>query len=104
MQVGDKVLITTDNWFFAPDGESYRAVWGTVNGILNDEQALGIKTNARSTNWFVSIGNMVVAGCQIHYAIKTDSFSNAAPSREVEHDGKVNVLNHNMTRIYNADK
>ena len=29
------------------------------------ERKEGIKTNARSANWYVSIGNMLVAGCQI---------------------------------------
>lgn len=75
LNVGDTVLLTTDNWFFAPDGRQYRAVFGTVYGIFNDHEVLGIKTNARSTNWYVGIGNMIVAGCQIHYAVKTDTCS-----------------------------
>ena len=36
INIGDKVLVTTDGWFFAPDGETYRAVFGTVNGGIND--------------------------------------------------------------------
>ena len=75
IKIGDKALITADGWFYAPDGRSYRAVFGTIKGILTSEDTLGIKTNAKSTNWYVEIGNMLVAGCQIHYAIKTDKCS-----------------------------
>lgn len=67
-----KYLITTDNWFFAPDGKQYRAVWGDVK-IVTDK-ILGIKTNARSSNWFAKVGtednHVIIAGCQIHYAVR----------------------------------
>jgi hypothetical protein len=72
VKIGDKVLITTSDWFFAPDAQSYKAVWGTVKAIRTDSETLGLKTNARSTNWYVEIGNMLVAGCQVFYALKTD--------------------------------
>lgn len=65
-------LITTDAWFIAPDGRQYRAVWGNVEIIPDD--FLGIRTNAKSSNWFAKVGNddnhVIIAGCQIHYAIK----------------------------------
>ena len=67
-----KMLLTTDNWFYAPDGQAYKAVYGTVKRVMNDEETLGIKTNIGSSNWYVEIGNMFIAGCQIHYAIQTD--------------------------------
>jgi hypothetical protein len=73
IETGVTYLITTDNWFIAPNGRQYRAAFGTVKGTLNDEEALGIKTNARATNWFISIGNMLIAGCQIHYAVRTNT-------------------------------
>ena len=73
IETGVTYLITTDNWFTAPDGRQYKAAFGTVHGTLNDEQALGIKTNHRSTNWFLSIGNLLIAGCQIHYAVRSDT-------------------------------
>jgi len=67
-----KYLITADSWFYAPDGLQYKAVWGEVE-IVGDS-ILGIKTNARSSNWFAKIGNennhVIIAGCQIHYALK----------------------------------
>ena len=77
-----KYLITTDDWFYAPDGKKYKSVWGEVK-ILEDE-VLGITTNRNSTNWYAYIGSdeegMIVAGCQIYYAVKC----NKQP-----HDGKV---------------
>jgi len=65
-------LITPDNWFTAPDGKQYKAAWGEV--VIIDDTFLGIKTNRNSSNWFAKIGtdenHIIIAGCQIHYAIK----------------------------------
>lgn len=74
-----KYLITTDCWFYAPDGKKYRAAFGEVQ-VLGDD-ILGIRTNEKSSNWFAKIGDMegehlIVAGCQIHYAIKCESIDN----------------------------
>lgn len=70
-----KYLISTDNFFTAPDGKDYQAVWGNVE-IVGDD-ILGIKTNARSANWFAKVGtednHVIVAGCQIHYAVKCEN-------------------------------
>ena len=104
MNVCDKFLITTDGWFFAPDGRQYRAVHGTVKGILDSQEALGIKTNARSTNWYVEIGDCIIAGCQIHYAIKCDEVSYDPDDKiEIDHNGERFVTKNATTRIYNAD-
>ena len=69
-----KYLITTDAWFFAPDGRSYRAAWGEVEII--EDAFLGLKTNRNSSNWFAKVGgennHFIIAGCQIHYAIKCE--------------------------------
>lgn len=69
-----KYLITTDNWFIAPDGQQYRAVWGNVE--VCEDSILGLKTNRMSTNWYLKIGteknHIIVAGCQIHYAAKSE--------------------------------
>lgn len=79
--VQGKYLITTNNWFVAPDGQTYTAVWGEVI-ILDDSSALGIKTNARATNWYARIGtednHIIVAGCQIFYAVKSEERPSAA--------------------------
>jgi hypothetical protein len=69
-----KYLITSDNWFYTPDGRQYKAVWGEVEILL--DEFLGIKTNIRSSNWFAKIGteknHVIIAGCQIHYACKCE--------------------------------
>lgn len=103
MRIGQKYLITADNWFFAPDGESYKAVIGTVHGLIDSESALGIKTNRNSTNWYVAIGDMIIAGCQIHYAIRAENYSRRPPMVEVDYEGKRHVSPGAITRIYNAD-
>ena len=70
-----KYLITADAWFYAPDGNQYKSVWGEVE-IVSDS-VLGIKTNVRSSNWFAKIGSeekhIIIAGCQIHYACKSEN-------------------------------
>lgn len=70
----EKYLITTDSWFIAPDGKQYKSVWGVVE-IVSDS-ILGIKTNARSSNWFAKVGStdnhVIIAGCQIHFACKSE--------------------------------
>lgn len=73
-----KYLITTDAWFYAPDGKQYKAVWGDVQIV--EDTFLGLKTNRNSTNWFAKVGNeqnhIIIAGCQIHYAVKCDEKPN----------------------------
>lgn len=103
IKVGDKALITTDSWFFGRDGLQYRAVFGTVRAIKSSEDTLGIRTNSKSTNWYVEIGNMLVAGCQIHYAIKTDDacLGNVNDSETINGETKDFVR---PGRIYNADE
>lgn len=99
---GKKYLITTDEWFFAPDGQQYRAVFGTVSGIESDESILGFKAR-HSTNWYVKIGNMLIAGCRVHYAIMTDTISDQPPIRSMEHEGKISHAPEEQSRIYHAD-
>lgn len=99
LTIGSTALITCDNWFYAPNGRIYRGVFGTVKSISNAEQALGIKVNSRSADWFVEIGNMIIAGCQIHYAIRTND---ANMSRILEL--KDNVSSERPSEIYNADE
>jgi len=97
------MLLTTHNWFVAPDGEQYKSVFGTVKAIHSDSALLGIKTNRHSTDWYVEIGNMIVAGCQIYYAIKTNSVSLKKATREVDFEGETHVTENSNTRIYCAD-
>ena len=104
IELNTKMLITTDAWFYAPDGENYRAVFGTVKGVHKDKETLGIETNKGSANWYVEIGNMFIAGCQIHYAIKTNKVSYKPPVNELEYEGEYSFAEASRTRIYNADE
>ena len=105
IQVGDTALITSDGWFVAPDGSHYRSVFGTVKGVYDSESVLGVRTNAKSTNWYVGIGDMLLAGCQIHYAIKCKrervNFGKATDN--YVHEGK-EVEQLVKSRIYDADE
>jgi len=69
-----KYLITTDGWFFAPDGRQYKSVWGEVE--IFEDSILGVKTNRNASNWYAKVGteknHIIIAGCQIHYALKTE--------------------------------
>lgn len=69
-----KYIITTDNWFLAPDGQEYKAAWGTVSIV--EDGVLGIKTNRMTSNWFAKVGDgegeILIAGCQIHYAVQCE--------------------------------
>ena len=102
IDVGSRVLITTSNWFYGPDGRMYNAVHGTVMAIKDDEQTLGIRTNRNSTNWYVQVGNITIAGCQIHYAIRADSV-HLGPVLETTGSGKDRAAVEREGRIYNAD-
>lgn len=104
MQIGQNYLITTDAWLFAPDGENYRAAFGTVHAVVDSEAVLGLRTNRNSTNWYVVIGDMILAGCQIHYAVRAQRY-NPAPTKtaEIDHEGQRMVSENATSRIYNAN-
>ena len=63
-----KYLITTDNWFVAPDGREYKAAWGEVE--IMEDNILGVKTNRNSVNWYAKVGSennhIIIAGCQVN--------------------------------------
>jgi len=99
-----KYLVTTDSWFFAPDGLQYCAVYGDVE-ILGDAM-LGISTNKGSTNWYAMVGteanHVIVAGCQIHYAVKCLKRPiDTAKDEHSIHEGKF-VKSERPSRIYFA--
>ena len=100
---GKNYLINTSEWFIAPDGDSYKAVYGTLKGVFSSEETLGVKTNARSSNWYVVIGNMIVAGCQILYAMETDCVNFNPVEAEVDFNGERKRVAKTRTRIYNAN-
>lgn len=104
LNIGDKVLVSTDNWFHAPDGLSYKAVFGTVRGVFDSKQTLGVDTNRNATNWYVEVGNMTIAGCQIHYVIKTEKVNFGCVGDFEVTDGQVRDTLLPFSRIYNSDK
>lgn len=67
---GEYLLIETDDWFTAPNGQKYKSVWGKCK-VLDAKEILGFKPS-QSTNWYLQVGSdekaMFVAGCRIHYA------------------------------------
>lgn len=71
--VGDRVLVTTSNWFYAPNGRQYRAAFGTLRSIRTAEQTLGVQPRQPSTNWYAQVGELLIAGCQIHYVVRADT-------------------------------
>ena len=101
-----KYLINTDNWFIAPDGKQYKAVWGEIEIV--EDIFLGLKTNRNSTNWFAKIGSdekhVIVAGCQIHYATKCNNIPNINDAEEWFGDATNGVkLVTTPTKIYIAE-
>ena len=100
-----KYLITTDAWFTAPNGKQYKAAWGECE-VLEDT-FLGLKTNRNSTNWFIKVGSeskhIVIAGCQIHYAVKSETKPNEDMSEDWQADAnKLNIFNR-PSHIYIAE-
>lgn len=65
--IGKNVLITTSNWFVGHDGLEYKAVWGKLKAIHTTQETLGFTPSRQNTNWFIEVGNMIIAGCQVMY-------------------------------------
>jgi len=105
LDIGDTCLLTTD-YFLAPDGKQYRAVFGTIKGVFDDKDTLGIRTNAKSTNWYVEIGNMTIAGCQIKYAVKVtkDKVNFNGKIHEESWGNGTHVTFNRASLIYDADE
>lgn len=102
IEPGQKALITTDEWFYAPDGRQYRGVFGTVKAVRSSEETLGVRTNAKSTNWYVEIGCMTIAGCQIHYAVRCDECNCDRVTDWSNDDGEVKEF-YRPSIIFDAD-
>ena len=92
-----KYLITTDGWFTAPDGKQYKAAWGNI--AIIEDTILGLKTNRNSTNWYAKVGSedkhIIIAGCQIHYAVRCENEPECNPSEDWQADA-------NSLHIFNA--
>lgn len=84
--IGNKVLITTSNWFYGPDGKSYRAVWGTLKGVHEAGKTLGFIPNRSHANWFIEVGDMNIMGCQVMYVLKCDNKPNTDKTPDWQSD------------------
>jgi len=73
IEQGNRYLVTTNAYFYGPDGDQYRAAWGKCF-IEKIEQVLGFTPIRPSTNWFLRVGegagSVIIAGCQIHYLME----------------------------------
>lgn len=67
--IGQNVLVTCSNWFIAPNGKEYKAVWGKLIAIHEAGKELGFIPNRSHANWFIEIGTMQIMGCQVMYFI-----------------------------------
>lgn len=67
---GEYLLVNTDDWFLAKDGNNYKAVWGKCK-IVEAKDIFGFKPT-NGTNWYLQVGDgenaIFIAGCRIHYA------------------------------------
>lgn len=100
-----KYLITTDSYFLAPDGKNYKAVWGEVE--IMEDSVLGVKTNRNASNWYAKIGSdekhVIVAGCQIHYAVRCEQVPYTGMSEDWVLDATGVKISETPTKIYVAE-
>lgn len=103
--MNERYLVTTDNWFYAPDGKKYKSAWGVIS-ILEDN-VLGIKTNRNSSNWFAKIGiddkYVIIAGCQIHYAVACPNRPHDTVVSETQYNGIESAQITRDSEIYIAE-
>lgn len=89
MYIGEKYLVTTNEWFFAPDGRRYKAVLGTVKKMISDDK--------------ISIGCMYINKYEVKYIIRTDICNLGESVTDIEHNGSMNTCTV-ASRIYDADQ
>jgi hypothetical protein len=70
--INKKVLVTTQQWFYAPNGIQYRGVHGTLKAVHEVSKTLGFVPNRAHANWFIEIGSMIIMGCQVMYIVQCD--------------------------------
>ena len=79
MIIKDKhYLLNLNEFFIAPDGKQYKAVWGRCEPVHINHPTMGLGDNLHNTrqsaNYFISVdgGKFIVAGCQVMYACQCD--------------------------------
>lgn len=88
--VGQKILVTTNGWFYGTDGKLYRGAWGTLHGVHEAKAVIGIDPVRGNANWFIEIGDMVIMGCQVMYFMACPE---APPERNIADHKTDNGLN-----------
>jgi|GEM_PF-3133273 len=102
--INQKVLITCNGWFYAPDGLQYKVVFGTLKGVHEASKTLGFIPNRSHANWFIEIGNMTIMGCQVMYIIQTNNPKLGEVMDWKQEEGKCTTVEYKRpTAIYNAD-
>jgi hypothetical protein len=102
---GKKYLVTTDNWFIAPDGNQYRCAWGTCN-LKTTQEIFNFTPLKPSTNWFMEVGGngkkIIIGGCQIHFVIECENLPEDE-FKNVSYIDKDTGVSQKMSRIYIAE-
>jgi hypothetical protein len=103
--INKTVLLTSQSWFYAPDGKQYKSVWGTLKGIHEAGKTLGFIPNRSHANWFIEIGNMTIMGCQVLFVVLCDK-PEMGPVTDwtYEKEGGKAIEYERPTAIYIADK
>lgn len=101
--INKKVLVTTQQWFYAPDGIQYRAVYGTLKAVHEAGKTLGFIPNRAHANWFIEIGSMIIMGCQVLYVNQSDTIHTGNVEEWKADDTKGLVSYERPTAIYITD-
>ena len=86
---GERYLVTTEDWFVAPDGNNYNAVFGTACSTPHAGTQI--------------IGNMHLPKEKVMYAVKCDSVCMLAPVVDVKYRGDICKSKSSLPHIYLAD-
>jgi len=101
IEQGKKYLVTTDNWFYGPDGQNYKAAWGRCY-IGKTAEQLGFTPLRPSTNWYLCVGvdgkEIIIAGCQIHYVIRCEErpVVTVTPATYKQKDTNIEYISNNI--------
>ncbi len=75
-------IVTADDWFYGPDGNTYKAVYGQVY-VIETNKLIGFKPEGGSgvANYVFAVGKpgkqIILAGCRVHYVTMCPSRPNS---------------------------
>lgn len=68
---GEFMFLQTQEWVNAPDGTTYKDVWGKVR-VLKISELLGFEPRGHVTNFVYQVGEgpntVFIMGCRVNYA------------------------------------